>query len=441
MAYRIVVVGMGYVGIPCAAVFADVEGFEVIGVQRRSKRSGWKIDYINSGNSPISGKEPGLAELISKVVKNGKLRVTDDISVCSKADAILMDVQTPVDESKEPQFESLKSVAESVGKYLRPWVLVVVESTVPPGTTENIVKPILEEASNLRAGEDFYLAYSLERVRVGRLLANIMELPRIVGGIDETSSKKAVELYKHIVKGDVHSTDCRTAELTKTVENCYRDTNIAFANEIALISESLGVDAYEVRRLANTLENVDVHVPGAGVGGHCLPKDGWLMAYGVSHFGKVSVNPRMVSVTREMNDFMPMHVVELTEDAFREAKMPLEGSRIAVLGVAFLENSDDIRNTPATPVIRGLKDRGASVVAHDPWVQEYEEAELTRDFSKAVQNADCIIVITRHEEYSSVRSRDLEAMRTRIIVDGRNVFDKSEWLRDGFIYRGVGKGR
>ncbi len=441
MTYRVVVIGMGYVGIPCAAVFADVEGFEVIGVQRRSKRSGWKIDYINSGKCPITGREPKLADLISRVVKGGKLKVTDDMLVCEGADAIVVDVQSPVDESKKPQFDSLESVSKSIGKYLRKGALVVIESTVPPGTTENIVKPILEQESNLRAGEDFYLAFSFERVRPGRLVRNITELPRVVGGINDVSSEKAVDLYKHIVRAEVHSTDCRTAEVVKTVENCYRDTNIAFANEVALVCESLGVDAYEVRRLTNSLDNVDVHVPGAGVGGHCLPKDGWLMVYGVSRFGKEKVDHKMVSLAREINDYMPLHMIKLTEDAFKEANRDLKGARVAVLGVAFLENSDDIRNTPTTPVIKGLRQRGADVAVHDPWVREYEEAEVTRDLSQVVNGADCIVLVTRHEEYLSMSPKDLETMKTRIIIDGRNVFDRNKWLRDGFIYRGIGKGR
>ncbi len=221
MAYKVVVVGMGYVGIPCAALFADVPGFEVIGVQRRSKRSGWKIDCINSGKSPIGGREPKLGRLLARVVKEGKFRATDDMSVCRDADAILIDVQTPVDERNQPQLDSLTSVSTSIGRHLRRGVLVVIESTVPPGTTENIVRPILEEESDLRAGKDFYLAYSFERVKPGRLIKNLTELPRVVGGINEESSNKAGELYRNILRGEIHTTDCRTAELVKTVENCY----------------------------------------------------------------------------------------------------------------------------------------------------------------------------------------------------------------------------
>jgi UDP-N-acetyl-D-mannosaminuronic acid dehydrogenase len=251
--YKIVVVGMGYVGIPVAALLAEVPGFVVVGVQRRSKRSGWKIDFLNEGKNPIGGEEPGLSELISRIIKAGKFIVVDDISTCKDADAVLLDVQTPTDVDRVPKYESLKDVSEQVGTFIRPGTLIVVESTVAPGTTENVVKPLLEKASGMKAGEDFSLAFCYERVMVGRLLKNIVDLPRIVGGIDEKSTKKAIELYGHIVKAKLFATDVLTAEVSKVVENTYRDVNTAFSNEVALICESLGVDAFKVRELVNTL--------------------------------------------------------------------------------------------------------------------------------------------------------------------------------------------
>jgi len=198
MTEKIVVVGMGYVGIPAAALFADVKRFKVVGIQRRSKRSGWKIDWINEGKNPIGGDEPGLSELIKKVVKKGTFRVTDDFSECKDTDVILIDVQTPTDERGIPHYNSLKEVSKKIGVIMPKNVLVVIESTVAPGTTENIVRPILEKKSNKKAGEDFFLAYSYERVMVGRLLHNITMLPRIVGGIDKESTKRAMKLYKNI---------------------------------------------------------------------------------------------------------------------------------------------------------------------------------------------------------------------------------------------------
>src|SRR3989304_2779214 len=218
MARKLAVIGMGYVGIPAAALFADAKGFEVVGIQRRSKRSGWKIDWLNKGKNPIGGDEPGLSELIARVVKKGTFRVVEDIAGCKDADAILIDVQTPTDADKVPKYESLREVCTEVGKYMRRGTLVVIESTVAPGTTDNLVKPILEKNSKMAAGKDFFLAYCYERVMVGRLIKNIVELPRIIGGINEESTKHALELYNHVVKAQLYTTDALTAELAKVVE-------------------------------------------------------------------------------------------------------------------------------------------------------------------------------------------------------------------------------
>jgi UDP-N-acetyl-D-mannosaminuronic acid dehydrogenase len=442
MSLKIVVIGMGYVGIPCAALLAKVDEFSVLGVQRRSKRSGWKIDYINKGKCPIGGDEPGLAELIAEVVEKKKFRVTDDISVCQDADVILIDVQTPTDENNIPHYESLQSVSKSIGKFLQKGTLVCVESTVAPGTTENVVKPLLEENSGLKAGEDFYLAFSFERVRPGRLLRNIVHLPRIIGGINEVSSQKALDVYSKIVDEKIHVTDCLTAETTKCVENAYRDINIAYANEVALLCERLAINAYEVRNLANTLPNVDVHVPGAGVGGHCLPKDTWLLLYGVDKYGKPQEKEvQILTDAREINNYMPKHMAGLLDESMDEAKKKIEGSKIAVLGFSFLENTDDTRNTPALPLIRMLESLGAQVVVHDPFVREFEGINLTKDLEGAIKGSDALALVTRHRQYFDLNPDYVKTlMETPIIIDGRNVFDISQFQENGFIIKAVGKG-
>jgi len=449
---RIVVFGMGYVGIPAAALFADVPGFHVTGVQRRSKRSGWKIDALNQGENPIGGDEPGLAELLKRVHGKGSFSVTDDTNVVKEADAVLIDVQTPTEADHRPRYESLKAVSRQVGELMRPGTLICIESTVAPGTTQHVVRPILEEASGLKAGRDFSLAFAYERVMVGRLLYNITDLPRIVGGIDENSTRRAMELYSHIVKAELHATDALTAEVAKTVENTYRDVNIAFANEVALICESLGIDAYRVRELVNTLPNLpedpaknpvrNMHVPGSGVGGHCLPKDSWLLKYGLDTYGRFPVDPKVIVASRELNDWMPVHTVELLEEELDKKGISLTEAKIVVLGLAFLPDSDDTRNTPTYTMDRVLRERGADVVIHDTLVEADEGVEnLTNDLWGALEGADGVLLSTAHNEYREIDlSRLRKVMRTPVLIDGRNLWVAKNAEKAGFSYRCIGKG-
>jgi UDP-N-acetyl-D-mannosaminuronic acid dehydrogenase len=438
----IVVIGMGYVGIPVAALLADVPGHKVVGIQRRSKRSGWKIDWINDGKNPFEGDEPGMDELIARVVlEKGTLHVTDDFAVCKEADAILIDVQTPTDTERMPEYLSLRTVTAQAANHLQAGTLVVIESTVAPGTTEHVVKPILEEGSGLRAGEDFYLAFSYERVMPGKLLEYITDFPRVVGGIDPESTRRAAELYGTIVRKEITPAHVLTAELAKTMENAYRDVNIAFANEMALVCESMGVDVYEIRQLMNARHDRHMHLAGAGVGGHCLPKDSWLLKFGVDTYGSRRVPMTLIALAREINDGMPYHLAELTVQALAERGVELPSARIAVLGVAYLEDSDDTRNTPAVPVIETLQEKCAAVVAHDPYVRELDGYELTRDLELALRGADAAVIITRHRPYYKLDLNWLkETMRTPILVDGRNVFDGEAVRAAGLTYRAIGKG-
>ncbi len=438
---NIVVFGMGYVGIPCAALLADVEGFHVTGVQRRSKRSGWKIDCLNSGKSPFKGNEPGLDELISKVVEKRTFIVTDDPSVCSTADYALIDVQTPTDGIHYPQYESLVDVSNQIGNNMKKGITVIVESTVAPGTTENIVLPILERESGMKVGKDFYLAFSYERVMPGKLLEYIVNMPRVVGGYDKISAEKVFWLYEHIVKEDISITSsCVTAELAKTIENSYRDVNIAFANEMALVCERMGVNIFEIIKLINARHDRHMHLPGAGVGGHCLPKDPWLLRYGVMKYGSHFHEPEFISLGRRINDYMPVHIVELITNAFIEHQLKFHNSVISILGIAYLENSDDTRNTPARTVISLLKTRNAEIRLHDPYVEELDGTPVEKDIFKVIKQSDCIVIITKHSQYYEIDLLHLkETMKTPIIIDGRNVFIQEIVKKIGFTYLGIGK--
>lgn len=442
MTTKVVVIGMGYVGIPAAALIAEVDGYEVVGLQRRSKRSGWKIDILNSGKSPFEGDEPGLDELIAKVVAMGTFIVTDDIETLRDADIILIDVQTPTDAQNMPRYDSLREVSKNIGERIKQGALVIVESTVAPGTTENVVQKIIEQESGLEGGKGFDLAFSYERVMPGKLLDFIVNMPRVVGGITPRATERAVELYSKIVKEKIYTSDTLSAELSKTIENAYRDVNIAFANEMALVCESLGVNIYEIIEIINAREDRMLHIPGAGVGGHCLPKDPWLLRYGLYEYGSWKIEPEFISLARRINNHMPVHMSELVENVLSAKGVAIQGSKIVVLGAAYLENSDDTRNSPAATLVAALQAKGAYVVIHDPYAREWEfgTQELMRDIIDAAQDADCLALVTKHKDYYSLDLDKIKGiMRTPTIVDGRNVFDQDIVISKGFAYRCVGK--
>ena len=442
MVTKIVVVGMGYVGIPCAALLADVDGFQVTGLQRKSKRSGYKIDVLNSGKSPFEGVEPGLDELISRVVSKGTFKATDDVEVLKDADVILIDVQTPTDAQNMPQYVSLREVCTNIGKRIKRGALVVVESTVAPGTTQNVVQKIIEKESGLKGGVEFDLAFSYERVMPGKLIEYIVNMPRVVGGITPRGIQRTVELYSKIVKDKIHTTDTLSAELAKTIENAYRDVNIAFANEVSMICESMGVNVYDIIKVINARHDRHMHIPGAGVGGHCLPKDPWLLRYGLYEYGTWKIEPEFISLARRINNYMPVHMSNLVENALMARGVQIHEAIVTVLGVAYLEDSDDTRNTPAATLVASLQTKGVSVRLHDPYVQQWEfgPLEVEKDIYKAAKGADCLALVTKHSQYFKLDLDKIKkVMRTPTIVDGRNVFDTQSVIAKGFEYRAIGK--
>ncbi|KKL48542.1 hypothetical protein LCGC14_2324470, partial [marine sediment metagenome] len=416
MTTNIVVIGMGYVGIPMAALLADVEDFYVTGIQRRSKRSGWKIECLNSGKNTFEGDEPGLDELIERVVKHKKFHVTDKYDVVAKADFVLIDVQTPVDDQKIPRYESLKDVSKLLAPHLKKGVTVIIESTVAPGTTNNIVAPLLEKLSGMKRGEDFYLVFSFERVMPGKLIEYITDFPRVIGGGCDKANENAKFLYGKVVKKELQVTDTLTAELTKCIENTYRDVNIAFANEMALVVEDFNRNIFEIIELINHRHDRMMHYPGSGVGGHCLTKDPHLLVYGHRTYTENKYNSEILLKSRNINDFMPEHMVELLEDALKVADK-YDNLKIALMGVAYKPDCDDTRNTPTSRIVHFLKNRYHShnieYIAHDPWVREkdYNITELTSNFYEAVKDADVLIFATNHKQYYSI---DLDELKENV---------------------------
>jgi len=345
-------------------------------------------------------------------------------------------VDTPINENKDPRFTHLINAIEQVGGNISAGVLVVVESTIAPGTMRGMILPALEKKSGLKTGRDLFLAHCPERVMSGKLLNNLKNVDRVLGGFDKRSTEMAIEWYTPIMKAKLHTTDMTSAEVAKTAENAYRDVQIAFANEVGLICEKLGLDAFEIRRLVNTCPFREMHVPGAGVGGHCLPKDPWLLVYG----GK-EADPKLIPAARKVNDSMPAHVAEMAVEAMKEIGIKRgKGTCVAVFGLAFLDNSGDTRNSPASSVIKQLKGK-YRVIGHDPYVTEFEGVEIVRDLDAALKMADCAIFLTRHKEYTMLTlDRIASLMRHRIIIDGRNGFDKYRAEELKIKYKGIGKG-
>jgi UDP-N-acetyl-D-mannosaminuronic acid dehydrogenase len=419
------VIGLGYVGLPVASAFAQV-GFTVIGVDVKSER----VALINAGRSPIEGDEPGLAELLAQATASGQFQATTDYSLLRRADVILIDVETPVDENHLPQYVALKAVCRSLGPVLSAGALVIVESTIAPGTIDGLVKPLLEESSGRRLNEGFYLGACPERVMPGKLLANLRQMSRVCGGSTLETAQAMIALYRHIVEAELDTADCVTAELVKTTENAYRDVQIAFANEVAQICAAVGGDVWRVRELVNKSPGRNMHFPGAGVGGHCIPKDGWLLIANAPE----TVSVQLIPQARAINDSMPRYMAALTLDGLAQAGVAAAEAKIALFGYAYLENSDDTRNTPSAAYVEALQTAVADIRIHDPYVAPYqgEWQEIARD-------ADAAIFLVAHDQYRAIDLAQLRRLlRTPILIDGRRLFDPDTVKTAGFIARCVG---
>ncbi len=424
------IVGMGYVGIPLATLLSD-RGYDVVGIDVDAGRAA----AVNEGKLPLKGVEPGLQEMLGEVVRNGRLRATTSFDEIADAKTVFVCVDTPIDAEMRPSNSRLALAAKHIGENMSRGTMVVVESTVAPGTMLGTVAPIIEGVSGLRLGKGFKLAHCPERVMPGRLLHNITTYDRVIGAFDDESAKRAVAIYSKITKGKLHTTDLTTAEIAKTAENAYRDVQIAFANEVSLICEKLGVDAFEVRRLVNTCPYRDMHIPGAGVGGHCLPKDPWLLT-----FGGREASPVLIPTARMVNDGMPFHVAELAFDALKELKVRRANAVVAVFGASFLENSGDSRNSPTKALLQCLE--GVKEIRiHDPYLEELEGFAVEHRMAEALRGADVTIFMVAHDEYSKVTPAKLKKLMRRLgVVDGRNMFSRTKMQKAGLVYRGVGKG-
>jgi UDP-N-acetyl-D-mannosaminuronic acid dehydrogenase len=427
--FKIAIFGLGHIGLPTAALFAK-NGFNVVGIDINQNI----VDKINSGISPIM--EPGLDELVNEVVSGGNLRATNKASEAVKnSNVMVVIVPTPVDEKKCSDLSAVISACKMISDGLKQDDLVIIESTIPPGTCENVVIPILEE-SGLRSSLDFKMAYTPERALPYNTLYEMTHNARVIGGIDSESSEKAVFLYEKITEGEVITVkDLITAEMVKLMENTYRDTNIALANEMAIVCESMGIDAIDAIKAANFHPRVDIHTPGPGVGGHCLSID----PYFIVEMAEEKGNPaRLIKTARDVNEYMPYHVARIVEKALKDVDKKLSNSTIGVLGVAYKGNVADARETPAEPLIKILSSEGAIVMAHDPHVDPQMIETMGAKpvtFDEALK-CECVVLITDHKEYYNITP---EMIEKSVFVCTRPILDPEEFKNQGVIFKGVGR--
>lgn len=425
----VAVLGLGYVGLPTAVVFAH-RGYRVIGIDVDVG----KVQAVNAGRSYI--REPGLDEMLKDAVARGALSATTDAaSAVERSDAVIIAVPTPV-KNGIADLTYLREAVDAVKRGIHKDLLVVIESTIPPGTTTNIVKPALEE-TGMKVGRDIYLAHVPERIAPGKAVEELLNAPRVIGGADPNSTEKALQLYSG-VNPRLLPTDATTAEFVKLAENTYRDLNIAFANLLAVMAEKLGIDVYEAIKLANTHPRVNIHMPGAGVGGPCLTKDPYMLASTTPEFW----GAELIKLARKINNYMPTHTVEIVKKALADTGLTVDKARIAVLGAAYKGGVDDTRESPARHITQQLLAEGADVAVYDPYAAETFGARRADTLEDAARGADALVIVTDHPEFKNLNLAKLaELMRHRIVVDGRRVVEPQDAARHGFAYYGVGYGK
>lgn len=419
---KITVIGLGYIGLPTAAMFAK-SGLDVIGYDVNLK----VIEALNEGKIII--EEPGLGPLVKEVVSTGKLKADTKIN---ESDVFIIAVPTPINEDKTANMEYVKVAAESIVKYLKKGNTVVLESTSPPGTIDDILLPILSK-SGLNMGEDVFVAYSPERVLPGRIIQELEENDRVIGGINERSAEKVKEIYSAFVKGHIYTTDSKTAEMCKLMENTYRDVNIALANELAITCEELGINAWEVIELSNKHPRVNIHQPGPGVGGHCLAVDPWFIV-------EKQKNGEIIEKSREINDNMPNHVFNILKTILED-----ENSKIGILGITYKPNIDDTRESPILKLADIiLKNSNYKLALHDPYVLKENtrfKEYMVNSVEEAAENADILILGVNHREYENLDFEKLsKLMKFKHIYDTRNFLDRKALEKLGFKITLLGRG-
>jgi len=409
------VIGLGYVGLPLAVEKAKA-GYRVIGFDIQPH----KVDMVNQAINYIGDV---VDEDLATIVEAGMLTATNDFSRISELDCVSICVPTPLDRYQQPDLSYVKSTAETIAKYMHRDMLIVLESTTYPGTTEELLKPILE-SSGLKCGTDFFLAFSPERVDPGNRIYKTKNTPKVVGGVTPTCTELAATLYESILQAEVfRASSPAVAEMEKILENTYRNINIGLINELAMLCDKMGINIWEVIEAAKTKPyGFQAFYPGPGLGGHCIPLDPYYLSWKAREYG---FHTSMIEASMMINDRMPEYCVERAARILNKVKKPLNGSKVLVLGVAYKQDIDDYRESPAIKVIDHLEERGAEVVFFDPYIKEYKhEGKVKRGADaltkELIESADLVMITTAHTtvDYDSVQQH------AKLVFDTKNAMKK-----------------
>ena len=432
---RVCVIGIGRIGLPTALSFAK-SGLQTIGVDINENL----VQNINSGKFPLKD-EPGYNEIFDDVIKNKKFSATTNIEeVVPNSNLILLSLPTPMDENNIPDYSALRNVATKLSEILSPNSLVIVESTIEPGFIEDEMVSIISKSGRLEIEKNFFIGVCPENANPGEILHDFTNLPRLVGGINHNITKIIKEIYKFVFSVElVEMPDCKTANAVKLTTNVFRDINIAFVSELSLMFDKLGIDTIKVLEAAKKKYNFQVHYPGAGVGGPCLPINSYqLLNTGKRTGSKLSI----IEAGRKINENMPEHVIELTSDAFKECKKSIQNSEILILGVSYKPDVKDIQLSPAEHIIRKLQDLGANIHIYDPYFSSSQVFGITSEdnIEDIISKVDAVIIVTGHDEFKKLQIHTFTKMQHPILIDTRGIIDPSIAKQEKLIFRGLGRG-
>ena len=433
---QVCVVGIGRIGLPSALSFAK-SGLTTIGVDINESL----VQKINDDNFPLED-EPGYEEIFHDVIKNKTFSATTKIEEgITKSNLILLSLPTPMDENNIPDYSALANVAKQLSQLLQPNSLVIVESTVEPGFIEDEMVPIISKSDQLKIGENFFIGVCPENANPGEILHDFTNLPRLVGSINKQTTEIITFIYDFVFAVElVIMPDCKTANAVKLTTNVFRDINIAFINELSLMFEKLGIDTLKVLEAAKKKYNFQIHYPGAGVGGPCLPINSYQLLNAARRSG---VNLSMIEYSRQINEKMPEHVIKLTLDAFKECKKPIQNNDILILGVSYKPDVKDIQLTPAKHIIKKLQDLGANIHIYDPYFSSSQVfgINVEENLDAVISKVDASIIITAHKEFRNISLPVFNKMKSPILVDTRGIIDPMDAKQAKLIFRGLGRGK